>query len=260
MHRISHAGGVAAHLLLVVVILRFDPLALCAPRPLLCVLLGTLLLTAFQLRHGQSWSERLDNARWNAFLAGLLTTLIEFLALFSSPDARSGATLLPALTKALIPLLYGSILSLALDVRTGDKIGTDNAEDASDPSGHPDASMADDQPTGTEGSEGRNPADTSDPTDLAIPSVIRLDTETAHRILTAQGFTVRECHVAIRLIADTSNREIAESLYITETTVKKHIQNLFRKCGATNRKTFRHLFVEWMRTEAAQHSPKQVSG
>ena len=48
MRRISHAGGVAAYLVLVVLLMRFDPAKLLAPRPLLSILTCTVLLTAIQ--------------------------------------------------------------------------------------------------------------------------------------------------------------------------------------------------------------------
>lgn len=49
------------------------------------------------------------------------------------------------------------------------------------------------------------------------------------------GLTAREREVLAELISGKSNREIAEALYITERTVKKHLASLFRKSGASNR-------------------------
>ncbi len=276
MRRISHAGGVAAYLVLVVLIMRFDPAKLLAPLPLLSILAGTVLLTVIQLRRGQSWPERMDLARWNAFLSGLLTALVELLALFSSPDAFEDTRALSLLVEALIPLLYGSILSLALDVRPRRGSAATDKEAAMSESadtvsaGFNDSSVAGgDAPmqggtaVGTGSDATVREGDTAVPGgDAAVPtielgdkadavtSVIRVDTETAHRILVRQGLTERECHVALKLIGDVPNRDIAESLYISETTVKKHIQNLFRKCGATDRRVFRQLFLTWMREDA----------
>jgi len=269
MRRISHAGGVAAYLVLVVLLMRFDPAKLLAPLPLLSILTGTVLLTAIQLRRGQSWAERMDLARWNAFLSGLLTALVELLALFSSPDAFEDTRALSLLVEALIPLLYGSILSLALDVRPRRGSAATDKEAAMSESadtvsaGFNDSSVAGgDAPmqggtaVGTGSDATVREGDTAVPAiELgdnanAVASVIRVDTETAHRILVRQGLTERECHVALKLIGDVPNRDIAESLYISETTVKKHIQNLFRKCGATDRRVFRQLFLMWMREDA----------
>ncbi len=49
------------------------------------------------------------------------------------------------------------------------------------------------------------------------------------------GLTGREREVLAELASGKSNRDIAESLFITERTVKKHLANLFRKTGTTNR-------------------------
>ncbi|TXG80195.1 MAG: response regulator transcription factor [Thermomicrobiales bacterium] len=47
--------------------------------------------------------------------------------------------------------------------------------------------------------------------------------------------TQREREVLAELVLGKSNREIGETLFITERTVKKHLANLFRKTGTSNR-------------------------
>lgn len=49
------------------------------------------------------------------------------------------------------------------------------------------------------------------------------------------GLTEREREVLIELVLGKSNREVAETLFITERTVKKHLANLFRKTDTSNR-------------------------
>lgn len=66
-------------------------------------------------------------------------------------------------------------------------------------------------------------------------------------ILSGRGFSPRECHVALKIVEGISNKEIAEQLFISETTVKKHIQNMFRKCGANDRREFIIQFAQWMK-------------
>jgi ATP/maltotriose-dependent transcriptional regulator MalT len=51
------------------------------------------------------------------------------------------------------------------------------------------------------------------------------------------GFTPRESEVLTQLVLGKSNREIADTLFISERTVKKHLANLFRKTGTPNRIT-----------------------
>jgi len=43
------------------------------------------------------------------------------------------------------------------------------------------------------------------------------------------GLTRREAEVALLVIKHMSNAEIANELYISETTVKKHMSNIFSK-------------------------------
>jgi DNA-binding NarL/FixJ family response regulator len=50
-----------------------------------------------------------------------------------------------------------------------------------------------------------------------------------------QELTVRETEVLRLIVAGKSNREIAEALFISESTVKTHINNLLSKLGVTDR-------------------------
>lgn len=47
--------------------------------------------------------------------------------------------------------------------------------------------------------------------------------------------TRREKEVFDLILKDYSNKEIANNLFIAETTVKKHVQNILKKCNCTNR-------------------------
>jgi len=49
------------------------------------------------------------------------------------------------------------------------------------------------------------------------------------------SFTKREKEIANALVDGLSNKEIAESLFISENTVKTHLQNLFSKLHVTSR-------------------------
>ena len=51
----------------------------------------------------------------------------------------------------------------------------------------------------------------------------------------AFGLTVRESEVASLLVQGLSNREIAESLCISEHTVKTHLKGIFHKAGVSSR-------------------------
>lgn len=64
------------------------------------------------------------------------------------------------------------------------------------------------------------------------------------------GMTERELEIARLIASGLSNREIGEMLFITETTVKKHSSNLYRKAGIANREQLKQLLgTDFSKTE-----------
>lgn len=57
----------------------------------------------------------------------------------------------------------------------------------------------------------------------------------ADDLMCAWGLTTREKEIVDALSNGWSNREIGEALFISETTVKKHLANIFLKAGTGNR-------------------------
>lgn len=55
----------------------------------------------------------------------------------------------------------------------------------------------------------------------------------------AAGLTNREAEIALLVCRGRSNREIGQELFISETTVKKHISNIFEKTGIKKREELR---------------------
>ncbi|NUT96572.1 MAG: response regulator transcription factor [Saccharothrix sp.] len=49
------------------------------------------------------------------------------------------------------------------------------------------------------------------------------------------GLTPRECEVLALVAAGRSNREIGETLFISDRTVARHVTNIFHKIGVTSR-------------------------
>jgi DNA-binding NarL/FixJ family response regulator len=49
------------------------------------------------------------------------------------------------------------------------------------------------------------------------------------------GLTARELQVLRLVAAGKSNRQIASELFITDHTVRRHLQNIFRKLGVSSR-------------------------
>lgn len=53
------------------------------------------------------------------------------------------------------------------------------------------------------------------------------------------GLTKREAEIAVQIGKGLSNKQIAQELYITETTVKKHVSNIFAKLDIKRREDIR---------------------
>ena len=78
----------------------------------------------------------------------------------------------------------------------------------------------------------------------AVKSVNLFDPALSQRIFIEYGLTNRECHVASKLLENASNKEIAAQLYISEATIKKHIQNIYQKFGATDRSSYKEIYIK----------------
>lgn len=205
--RLVKALGLICYIIVLSLLFRLDLGMLFQPIPFVSVLLGMLILTACQYRKRMTKEEVIIALRWNLILASFLTTLISF---FSSGDRDATALGNLRLTEHLLPLLYGSMIYILLGILldTGPKQKTD--------------------------------------CDDTRPQALRA-TETAEKVFRSFELTRRECHVAQKILTDMSNKEIAADLYISEATVKKHIQNIYQKFGAADRASFRALYFEHAR-------------
>ncbi len=195
--------GLLIYIVLLVFILQFDVRRMVQPVPLISVLAGVVILTLFQYKKGTKLPEILLQARWNAYIAGLLTTLFQLLLLLEE-DGISMDTL----AEKSIPLVYGSLIGLAINIVL------------------------------TPQSKGEDSVHEQVPVNL-------FSVEIAYPVFTARGFSARECHVALKLLEGTTNKEIGAQLFISEATVKKHIQNMFKKCGAADRQDFVTRYIRW---------------
>lgn len=176
------------------------------------VTFGVLLLTASQYRRGIGRPRLLLYAKQNALLAGAITAIFAAMSSFKP--------------QSLLPLLYGCLWYAVLGIQA----------------------KGDDGAKGTEEAKGNEEASVENlPVTLDALQYLNLSPEVAYPILTAKGFTPREIHVALKLLANVSNKEIGEALFISEATVKKHIQNMFRKCGAKDRQDFLQLYLCWLK-------------
>jgi DNA-binding CsgD family transcriptional regulator len=201
--RLAKALGLFCYIIIICLLFRFDWSLFFRPKPLISVVLGMLLLTACQYRKGFTKDEAVAALRWNVILAGFLTTLF---SVFSSPNARLNDIGNLNMTEHLLPLLYASLFYLLIGILYGEK--------------------------------------TLNKSDDVLPDALFLEsTETAEKVFRSFSLTKRECHVARKLLLqDVSNKEIAAELYISEATVKKHIQNIYQKTSVSDRTAFRNAY------------------
>ncbi len=202
------AVGFLCYMILVGVLFNFDWPLLFQPRPFFSVLLGMVLLTASQYKKTYSRDDILASTAWNLLFASFLTTLV---SLLSTVPSRSLADMTGhQLAGALLPMLYGSMLYLLLNLIL--------RED------------------GNAGSALREA-----PARGEVQALI--SAAASEQVFRDFGLTGRECHVALKLLENISNKEIGSQLYISEATVKKHIQNIYQKVGATDRNSFREVYL-----------------
>lgn len=201
--------GLFSYLILLGLLFDYNWMLIFSPKPFFSVILGMVILTVSQYKKGYKMEDIAVSLRWNLVFSSFLTTLISILSSISPMRVADGGDL--DIIESLLPMLYGSILYLILNLLIGDPTKKEI-------SGHP--------------------------TD-AVKNINKLlDPAFAQRVFIEHELTNRECHVALKLFENISNKEIAEQLYISEATVKKHIQNIYQKFGASDRNDFKRLYIE----------------
>lgn len=177
-------------------------------KTIVLVLFGTLLLTAAaypkqRASAGQPWDWR-SPARFNAQMTGYLTTFILIFSRLS--DIEATGLLFPEIALSLRPLLYGLILQILI--------------------GH-----------------GEEPTDA--PLSQAVASPIATAPDPEHFIvfLRSKALTDREVQITLDLLEGLANKEIAEKWFISESTVKKHTHNLYKKLDLSGREALRLLYA-----------------
>lgn len=75
------------------------------------------------------------------------------------------------------------------------------------------------------------------------PEEMIFDKERYLAFAAEHGFTRRETEVGLMVANGFTNLRIAEELFISETTVKKHITHIYEKGGISGRKAFAAFFM-----------------
>lgn len=190
--------------------LDFDILKLIDIRLMLLVLFGTAVLALPFCKRGMQWTEFTYIFGRKAMEAGFIQT---FLLLFASLQKASEYDgILGEVAMCFRPVLYGFCLLILLSERTGQE---DSGADAG--CGREEAAV---QNTCSGGHAEQSSCAAGD--------------------FGACGLTKRETEIVHLIQQGRSNGEIAAELFISETTVKKHVSNIFEKTGVKRREELRY--------------------
>ncbi len=72
-------------------------------------------------------------------------------------------------------------------------------------------------------------------TQLSLNNISNYDIKSAHKLKEIFGLTEREIEILTSMTQGLKNKDIAEQLVISETTVKTHVNRIFKKMGVDNR-------------------------
>lgn len=218
--------GILLYLVLIAAFLKFDLRLLFDFRQFVLVVFGTclLLLPALADKHSQWRKKGGDNPveGWKAFFhdervwigqnalwAGILQTFVLLLANMGVVWSDIESTSTQVIALSCRPILYGFCIWVILQDTSKEKDRTVEQE----------ANTLLSEKTEDQKEEGVH----------------------YRERLQALGLTKREVEITLLVIKNQSNAEIAEELFISETTVKKHLSNIFAKLGVSKRSEIKEL-------------------
>lgn len=213
MKGIKKLLAIFLYLLLVAVLMGFDIRKLIDVRQILLVLLGMILLYMPSYKEQEDKKIQPQVLGGTALWAGSLQTFVLLFILLSETESMD--SLFPKIALMCRPLLYGFCIWQILDGRT-EKVEEKEAQ-KEDNTKKPFQTVSKEPYTATQLAEG----------------------------LKELGLSKREVEVAVLVTKGMSNAEIAVALCISETTVKKHISNIFGKLEIGRREEVIEKVVEY---------------
>lgn len=230
MKRLGKTMAVLLYLLVMALAFGLKPQELLDLRQLLLVLFGGIILYLPSLewkrlgKSGLGWRDmdfRLFSR--NAIYASYIQTFMLLFLLFSK-DYAIGQTENPLSAAwmreaalSLRPLLYGICIWIAFGEADRKQDGGERQEIGT---GGTDAGKAEGAGAGQVPEENRK-------TEWTV--------QECYQHFRELGLTKREAEVAVQVCKGLGNKEIAMELSISETTVKKHLSNIFEKLGVGKR-------------------------
>ena len=205
--------SIALYIIILTCTLDFNILRLINIQLMLLVLFGTLILTIPFYEKGIKRAELAYIFGRKAIEAGFIQTFLLLFARLQNEKSYDG--LLGDIALCFRPLLYGFCLLVLLSEKTESR---PEAASKSEPvSAQPDLENADCEYH-------------TDPAGDNCREIFNLQDFTK-----IYGLTKRETEITQLITQGKSNAEIAEELFISEKTVKKHVSNIFDKTGVNKR-------------------------
>ena len=216
---------VLLYIIILLSVLGFQVSLLIDWKSIFLVLIGTLLLSFASIKKGTDREQFKYSLSIHSMAAAYLTTFVQLYTQLVSGEMNT-ANLFGSIALACRPLLYGYILHLIFQ--------SDSLPDINKPAG---LIGIDDAPDHAPATIDAVPQKDTTPESLLEHSdKVILSME---QFLKDAGLTNREIEIALLVKKGCSNKEIAEQLYISDTTVKKHISNIFDKLDLNNREQLR---------------------
>lgn len=212
--------SVLLYLVLVVVFLGFDIRKLFDSRQMFLVFAGTVILYIPSVKDGVNPVIDKELIGQNALWASLIQTFVLFFSLLVNSSNIEEKYLNTALSCR--PLLYGFCIWVIL-----------HDEDKREETEELEKTI--------EVKEQHIEPEEIQEKDFIVPKALPGIDECRQKLLQA-GLTKREIEVAMLVLKCMSNAEIAEELFISETTVKKHMSNIFAKLNISKREQIRNIF------------------
>lgn len=201
--RWQSAAYLLLYFLLLSLLTEFDLQQLLDLQSFLALAAGSVLLTLPFCRRGVTKEEFMTVLANKAIDAGLIQVFL--LVFIRLSDAREYAGFLPDLAMCFRPMLYAFCMRMILERESAADVSAGGASDKRE--------------------DARRMPEAKAETSEALSETDCL----------AAGLTRRETEIALLICRGCSNRDIAQELVISETTVKKHVSNIFDKTGIRKR-------------------------
>lgn len=207
------------YLLLVLSLSGFHLVSLIDMKSIVLTVGGTIFLSLGSIKKGMRKQELRSILSWNAIVVSYLTTFIFLFISLSTMKTENNFLMEIALNCRT--LLYGFILFVLFKNDEEEK--------------------KDSTPTQVEQKD-KNAIHLSGKVEYETNGIANLTAEDIYYKFRELGLTQREAEIARLAKNGLSNKEIAEEMYIAESTVKKHMSHIFEKLVLTNRENLKSIF------------------